>query len=395
MAELSLSAEIMESGRFYVSIDPNPETRAVVAQLLNNQDVSELRQLLGRRLAFGTAGLRGPMGAGYNRMNDLVILQTTQGVCKYLIQQFGEEEAKRKGVVIGYDHRRLGSLSSLGFARMSAAVLLSQGFRVYLLEDLVPTPFVAFAVKVLGTAAGIMVTASHNPPLDNGFKLYYSNGSQIIPPHDEGIAKAILSNLTPWQVYDLAGVLTHPGAIDCTSDIATQYYEGLARLYPTRVIHSPDSTTSANTGSTDSGSHSGSHSGFKVTYTAMHGVGAKWIDRAFEAVGHARVLSVPCQREPDPTFPTVAFPNPEEKGVRAVAVAIAVAVTITVTATVTVTATATVTVTVTYTNIFLSLSLSPSLQLSPLPHRIIGSERSHRLRRIARVITHHRQRPGR
>ena len=289
MAALLNDTAILYSARHYVSIDPNPETRAMISQLMEANNTIELDKCLGKRMAFGTAGLRGAMGAGYNRMNDLVILQTTQGVAAYLLSQFGEE-AKTKGVVIGYDHRRLGSLSSLGFARMSAAVLLSQGFKVYLLEGFVPTPFVAYAVKHLSTAAGIMVTASHNPPLDNGFKLYYNNGSQIIPPHDAGIAQAIVDNLMPWQPqFDTEGVLTHPLASDVTTRIADSYYTTLPPLCSVG-------------------------SALAVTYTAMHGVGARWIDRAFTVVGHASVLSVPSQRDPDPTFPTVAFPNPEEKG---------------------------------------------------------------------------------
>ena len=289
MAAIKKDAAILESARQYVAIDPNPTTRASISQLLETNNTIELDKWLGKRMAFGTAGLRGAMGAGYSRMNDLVILQTTQGVAAYLLSQFGEE-AKSKGVVIGYDHRRLGSLSSLGFARMSAAVLLSQGFKVFLLEGLVPTPFVAYAVKHLSTAAGIMVTASHNPPLDNGFKLYYNNGSQIIPPHDAGIAQAIVDNLIPWQQkYDTEGVLTHPLASDVTTRIADSYYTTLPPLCTVG-------------------------SALAVTYTAMHGVGARWIDRAFSVFGHAPVLAVPSQRDPDPTFPTVAFPNPEEKG---------------------------------------------------------------------------------
>lgn len=137
--------------------------------------------------------------------------------------------------MIGYDHRRSGTLSSLGFARVSAAVLLSEGFKVYLLEGLVPTPFVPFAVTTLKAAAGFMVTASHNPKQDDGFKVYWGNGSQIIPPHDDGIARMILANLRPWQnPYDTDGVPTHPLAEDVTERIAVEYFSRISELCTTK-----------------------------------------------------------------------------------------------------------------------------------------------------------------
>jgi phosphomannomutase len=234
------------------------------------------------------------MGAGYNRMNDLVIMQTTQGIARYLVNQLGPQ-AKSKGVVIGYDHRKLGSLSSLGFARMSAAILLSEGFKVYCLEGFVPTPFVAFAVSHLTCAAGFMVTASHNPKEDNGFKVYWGNGAQIIPPHDSGMAEAILSNLAPWQSqYNLEGVLEHANYENVTDRIADAYYSAIGRLCRRREQNGKSS--------------------LGVVYTAMHGVGYQWVLRSFALFGHC-LLSVPSQSEPDPEFPTVRFPNPEEKGV--------------------------------------------------------------------------------
>ena len=138
---------LFEAARQYVRIDPNADTRLVVAALLEAVDAVELGEILGKRLAFGTAGLRGPMGPGYNRMNDLVILQTTQGLARHLAKQHGEA-GKARGVVIGYDHRKLGTLSSLGFARMTAAVLLSQGFKVRYLESPPGKPF-SFSSRLL------------------------------------------------------------------------------------------------------------------------------------------------------------------------------------------------------------------------------------------------------
>lgn len=286
--------DVLKTANQYLKWDTNPETKALINDYVSAKNYAELKALLNTRLAFGTAGLRGPMGAGYNRMNDLVIMQTTQGIARYLMDQLGAE-AKSKGVVIGYDHRRLSSLSSREFARISAAVLLSQGFKVYALEDFVPTPFVAFAVTHLSCAAGFMVTASHNPKEDNGFKVYWGNGAQIIPPHDTGMAQAILSNLEPWESkYDTEGVLHHLNTSDVTNLIADAYYSKISNLCQRKEENSKST--------------------LGVVYSAMHGVGDKWIQRSCSLFGHKKLLSVPSQSQPDPDFPTVSFPNPEEKG---------------------------------------------------------------------------------
>ena len=284
--------QLLERAREWVKFDPNTQTSSEIQGLIDIKDGVALAKVLGSRLAFGTAGLRGPMGGGYNRMNDLVILQTAQGLSRYLLKVVGDA-AKDAGLVIGYDHRRFGSLSSLDFARMTAAVFLSQGFRVYLLEGFVATPLVAYGVRKLGCCCGVMVTASHNPKRDNGFKVYWGNGSQIIPPHDAGIAAAIEANLAPWQEsYDCSGVTAHALAKYVTDEIATAYYEDIVKLIP-------------------AGAASG---GVRIAYTAMHGVGRKWLERAFLAAGLDTLSIVPSQAEPDPEFPTVVFPNPEEKG---------------------------------------------------------------------------------
>ena len=199
------------------------------------------------------------------------------------------------GIVIGYDHRTMNGLSSKGFARITAAVFLSKGYKVYVLENLVPTPFVAYATTYLNCAAGIMVTASHNPKADNGYKVYWGNGSQIIPPHDSGIAASIMKNLQPWQDnYDQTNVLHHPLCEDVTDLITNAYYEKLASL----CTRKDENQTSS----------------LKTIYTAMHGVGTPWIVKAFELFGHSSPTLVSEQCNPDPEFPTVSFPNPEEKG---------------------------------------------------------------------------------
>jgi len=316
----------MQEAQEYIRIDPFADTRFEVSSLVEANDSKALEGLLGSRLEFGTAGLRGPMGGGYNRMNGLTIIQTTQGLAKYLEEQFGPE-AKTQGIVIGYDHRASSvancpsdiesSLSSKIFSRACAAAFIHAGYKVYLLEELVPTPFVAFGVTHLGCCCGIMITASHNPKQDNGFKVYWNNGAQIIPPHDSGISRHIDSNLIPWPMqsegeggtYNLSDdyILNHELIENSTERVANAYYESLMTLKSSDDI---------------AGKSALNPKDVKVAYTAMHGIGGKWIERAFnlfhkgstDGTGIIELLNVPTQFQPDPNFPTVVFPNPEEKG---------------------------------------------------------------------------------
>jgi phosphomannomutase len=215
-------------------------------------------------------------------MNNLVIMQTSQGLASYLEECLGESVARDRGIVIGYDHRKLDQISSIGLARITSAVFLSRGFKVFLLEDMVATPFVPFATTYLQAAAGIMVTASHNPKADNGFKVYWGNGSQIIPPHDQKIAESILENLAPWQSYDIDSVLSNPSAKNVTEEMTTAYFNQLNNLCQDRETNQKIS--------------------LPVVYTAMHGVGAQWIYRAFEVFGHQKPYAVPSQETPDAEF---------------------------------------------------------------------------------------------
>lgn len=279
----------------WVDWDMNAGTKAAVQALLDAQDVAQLRALFDGRLEFGTAGLRAAMGPGTKMMNDLVVVQTTQGICKYLTHVFGER-AKTMGFAIGYDHRAQGSLNSRRFAELTAAVCVAYGIKVYLYEGFVATPLVPFCIEQKGCAGGVMVTASHNPKADNGYKVYWANGSQIIPPHDAGIAASILENLAPWHTYDesaIAALRANALVEDPTEELTQAYFATMkARLcrYP------------ADNASTD----------LKIAYTAMHGVGHAFTSRSFAAFGHKHYIETPAQLLPDPEFPTVAFPNPEE-----------------------------------------------------------------------------------
>ena len=284
----------------YVSWDPNTHTRGVIQGLLDAGDKDGLEKALGGRLEFGTAGLRGPMAAGYNAMNELVVIQTTQGLAKYLEDTFGEKAAHASGVALGWDHRAAaGGLSSEKFALLAAEVLVRRGFRVVLLPGFVHTPLVPYAVQTKGCKAGVMVTASHNPKEDDGYKVYWDNGAQIIPPHDAGIAKCIDANLAPWESYacfaSASALLSAHASLaeDCTDALSAGYFGAMEAELCRHKARNEQSE-------------------LKVVYTAMHGVGAPWFAKAFAAFGLPAPIPVAEQQAPDPTFPTVTFPNPEE-----------------------------------------------------------------------------------
>lgn len=271
----------------WLKYDPNPKSRAYIQSLVDAKDTAKLRSLFFPRIAFGTAGLRSAMAPGYKNMNELVILQTTQGLCRYLQSQF--PDAATRGVVIGYDGRH----NSRTFAELTAAVLTSQNIQVYMFNELVCTPFVPFAVGELGAVAGVMVTASHNPKDDNGYKVYWSNGAQIIPPNDEGIASQIAANLDLWQSYSFTNAVNSGKLNQSFADtVIASYY---------KKIQSYNYYKQEN-----------SESKMPITYTAMHGVGAKWTDLAFKSFSLPSYIPTLEQVKPDPDFPTVAFPNPEE-----------------------------------------------------------------------------------
>ncbi|CAH0484925.1 unnamed protein product [Peronospora farinosa] len=280
----------------WVNMDVNISTKLQLQKLIETKNISRLQELFSNRVAFGTAGLRAVMGPGPAAINDLVVIQTSQGICKYLMKQLGKCVTTR-GIAVGYDHRKQDFLTSKRFAELTAAVCVHYGIRVYLYEDFVATPLVPFCIEQKNCVAGIMVTASHNPKTDNGYKVYWGNGSQIIPPHDEGIANEIMKNLAPWRRYDgsLAELKkTFPTLIENPGDELIKLYFEQARA---RLCRFPE----ANTNTT-----------LKIAYTAMHGVGHAFTSRSFAAFQHKEYVPVQAQLLPDPDFPTVAFPNPEE-----------------------------------------------------------------------------------
>ncbi|XP_062334270.1 phosphoglucomutase-2 [Osmerus eperlanus] len=277
----------------WLEYDKNPLTVAQVRELVKEGALQELKKCFSSRMEFGTAGLRAAMGPGTACMNDLTIIQTTQGFCSYLEQCFGD--LPERGVVIGYDARAhpVSGGSSKRFARLAAAVFTSRGVPVHLFSDITPTPFVPFTVSHLGLCAGIMVTASHNPKQDNGYKVYWENGAQIVPPHDQGISKAIEESLEPWpQSWDTTLALKSPLLKDPYQDTNTHYYKAIQKHCHYRDINKS--------------------SDVKMVHTSVHGVGHAFVQSAFKAFDLHPPYAVKEQKDPDPEFPTVKYPNPEE-----------------------------------------------------------------------------------
>ena len=235
-------------------------------------------------LSFGTAGLRGELGAGPARMNRLVVRKTTAGVARWVLDQGAE--AAEQGIVLGRDARR----GSAEFARDAAAVGYAAGVRVRAFARPLPTPLTAFAVKHLGAAAGVMITASHNPAPDNGYKVYAADGSQVIPPDDAAIAEAAAD--------PPASAIVVPADFDA-AEIELIDEEELVVDYREAAFAFLDKAGPRQ---------------LAIVYTPMHGVGGSIVPGLLEKAGFGPVSLVAAQAEPDPAFPTLSFPNPEEPG---------------------------------------------------------------------------------
>ena len=294
---MSLALELAARIDAWVAIDPDPDTVAEVHRLIADGDEAALRDRFDDRLAFGTAGLRGPLGAGPNRMNELLVRQTAAGLADYVLSVV--PEAADLGVVIGYDARH----KSDRFAETTARVFGAKGMRAFLFPHHVPTPVLAYSVLDLGAAVGVQVTASHNPPADNGYKVYWGDGPQIVSPIDTHVAAAIDAVAASPDPVVLSAP-TDPRIEILGEDVVERYLAGVQATDP-RTSDAAD------------------RSNLRIVYTAMHGVGGTDLLRTLTTAGFSNVLPVPEQFEPDPDFPTVAFPNPEEKGALDLAFALA------------------------------------------------------------------------
>ncbi|MEU1482151.1 phospho-sugar mutase [Streptomyces sp. NPDC005760] len=271
---------LIARARTWLAEDPDPDTRDELARLIDTADVTELTARFSGTLQFGTAGLRGELGAGPMRMNRAVVIRAAAGLAAYLKKQGGSGTDGL--VVIGYDARH----KSEDFARDTAAVMTGAGLKAAVLPRPLPTPVLAYAIRHLGAVAGVEVTASHNPPRDNGYKVYLGDGSQIVPPADAEIAAEIQA------ITSLNDVPRPDAGWQTLDDSVLDAY--LARTDAVLAKNSPRTA--------------------RTVYTAMHGVGKDTLLAAFARAGFPAPDLVAEQADPDPDFPTVAFPNPEEPG---------------------------------------------------------------------------------
>jgi len=284
-----------QAAEAWLSEDPDPTTAAELRDLLAKSDAgddaatSDLAERFDGQLEFGTAGMRGILGAGPQRMNRVLVRKVSAALAKYVLANV--PDAATAGVVIGHDARR----NSRVFAEDTARVLGGAGVRSYLAHRPWPTPTTAWAVTDSKACAGVMVTASHNPPAYNGYKVYWGNGAQIIPPHDSGIAAmmATVGRADELPMPELDDLRAKGVVTDFTEELHDRY---LAKVVALRAKPELDL------------------SGLVIAYTPLHGVGALSAEGAMAIAGVKHVHTEPSQREPDPEFPTVAFPNPEEKG---------------------------------------------------------------------------------
>lgn len=284
MNEEALLHKVTEKAQKWLAGNYNEETKKEVEQMLNNEDKSLLIDAFYRELEFGTGGLRGIMGVGSNRMNIYTVGSATQGLSNYLLQEFAElPEIK---VIIGHDCRN----NSRKFAEISANIFSANGIKVYLFEDLRPTPEVSFAIRKLGCQSGIMITASHNPKEYNGYKAYWDDGAQVLAPHD----KNIIAEVNRIKSIDDIKFEGNPDLIKIIGkDMDKAFIDEVLKLSlsPEAIKRQHD---------------------LKIVYTPIHGAGIMLVPAALKVAGFTNVINVPEQDVISGEFPTVVSPNPEE-----------------------------------------------------------------------------------
>lgn len=295
---MKVPAQLAAAVKEWIANDPSPEDRRKLAELLSaakadDAALAELEDAFQGLLQFGTAGLRGKMGPGPNRMNLAVVSLAAGGISNFL-----RERVERAKVVIGYDAR----YNSLAFAKASAGILAAQGHEVYLMPKTWPTPILAFACRHLAADCAIMVTASHNPAADNGYKVYLGsrlsdldgNGVQIVPPSDHLIAAEIA------KIKAANQLAYEENWIELSPDFQAEYLTAISEVSQVQQV-APEQLAK-------------SKKDLVIVHSSMHGVGHDSVTKALHNAGFLNVHPVKEQQDPDPDFPTVAFPNPEEKG---------------------------------------------------------------------------------
>ena len=283
------SNEILKRAEKYIAEEKDERFRKEVEELVAKKDMKELEDRFYQSLEFGTGGLRGVMGGGTNRMNTLEINLATQGLANYLIKACPEKaKAGTLSAVIAYDSR----LNSDVFAEATACIFAANGIKAYLFTGLRPTPELSFAIRYLKADTGVVVTASHNPRMYNGYKAYWNDGAQVIAPHDTGIIKEVNAVTTVKTISKDEAVKS--GMIKLIdSEIDEKFWEMCkAQLFRPELIKEKAGDV-------------------KIVYTPLHGTGAMHVEKVLGDLG-LKVITVPEQREPDGNFPTVEKPNPEE-----------------------------------------------------------------------------------
>ncbi len=292
MENENLLVEVTAKAQTWLNGNYDAETKSAVQQMLDSEDKTELIESFYKDLEFGTGGLRGIMGVGTNRMNIYTVGAATQGLSNYLLKEFSDLE--QISVVIGHDCRN----NSRRFAEISADIFSANGIKVYLFENLRPTPEISYAIRKLGCQSGIVITASHNPKEYNGYKAYWSDGAQVITPHDRNII-AEVNRITSVDEIRFAG---NKSLIEIIGeDIDNQFIEDLKS-----ISLSPEAIQRNND--------------IKIVYTPIHGSGIMLVPRALRAFGFTNIIDVPEQNVISGDFPTVVSPNPEEGAALAMAV---------------------------------------------------------------------------
>ncbi len=280
--------DYMDKYNFWLTSPQFDEETRKELEAIKGNDL-EIKDRFYKDLEFGTGGLRGIIGAGTNRMNKYTVGKATQGLSNYILKN--NPEGKAMGVALAYDSRNM----SPEFAEMSALVLNANGIKAYIFNELRPTPELSFAVRQLGCTAGIVVTASHNPPEYNGYKVYWADGAQVVAPKDEGIIGEVnsITDFSAIKMMDKAEAVKNGLFNVVGKEIDDAFVENIKKqaVRPEEVIKAND---------------------MKIVYTPLHGAGNKNVRRVLAEVGFENVYVVPEQEKPDGTFPTVGYPNPED-----------------------------------------------------------------------------------
>lgn len=295
-----MQEEITQAIQTYLNEETKDIFRTEVEELIKNNNTDELYDRFYRNLEFGTAGLRGIIGGGTNRMNNYVVKRATQGMANYVIKAFPEQAKKGElRVAIAYDCRNF----SKEFALAAALIFVANGFTCYLFSDLRPTPELSYAIRTLSCHTGVVVTASHNPKQYNGYKAYWADGAQITPPHDEGIIKEVLAVQKIHEISEKEA--KDSGKLQIIDDrIDIPFWE----LVKSKITRKDLILKKARE--------------IKIVYTPLHGTGALHVEKVLADFGFS-VITVPEQREPDGNFPTASYPNPEEKAALTMAIELA------------------------------------------------------------------------